>query len=196
MPAYPTFPPDTRADEGHRLAFGPAAPITDALESKAEDCPPRGAGTGVVCLDHVLPSSSVTSHPILRSRGRGGCPKSGDQGQDFNICPDTATLASLGIARHGQIGNGSYPPRAAIHSPSRPSIALDPIGRSVELVLSTLLGHSASHSERLFLPHFGHCLAPAQMAQGGAALDWHGGSHSPTAVERGRGICWGRHWRA
>jgi hypothetical protein len=87
----------------------------------------------VVCLDHVLLSSSVTSHPILRSRGRGW----GDQGQDFNICRDRATLASVGVARHGKIGNGSYPPRAAIHSPSRPSIALDPIGRSVELVLST-----------------------------------------------------------
>src|SRR6266852_1077282 len=32
--------------------------------------------------------------------------------------------------------SGSLPPRAAIRSPSRPSIALDPIGRSVELVLS------------------------------------------------------------
>jgi hypothetical protein len=52
----------------------------------------------------------------------------------------------------GQIGEWRISTRAAIRSPSRPSIALDPIGRSVELVLSTLLGHSASHSERLFLP--------------------------------------------
>jgi len=66
----------------------------------------------MVCLDHVLPSSSVTSHPILRSRGRGW----GDQGQDFNICRDTATLASVGVARHGQIGNGSYPPPSCDNS--------------------------------------------------------------------------------
>src|SRR5208282_4209045 len=38
----------------------------------------------------------------------------------------------------GQIGNVAFPPRAAIRSLSRPSIALDPIGHSVELVLSTL----------------------------------------------------------
>ena len=51
-PAYPTFPPDSRADEGHRLAFGPAAqsasPITDALASKAEDWPPNAGSEGMV----------------------------------------------------------------------------------------------------------------------------------------------------
>src|SRR5882762_5887374 len=69
MPAYPTFLPDSRADGGHRLAFGPAArsasPITDALESTAEDCPPRGVGTGwfalITCcrrrLSPLIPSS-------------------------------------------------------------------------------------------------------------------------------------------
>jgi hypothetical protein len=49
MPAYPTYPPASPADEGHRLALGLAAqsasPITGARESKAEDCPPRGGTT-------------------------------------------------------------------------------------------------------------------------------------------------------
>src|SRR6476646_4785565 len=38
-------------------------------------------------------------------------------------------------------GEGAESPRAAIRSPSRPPIALDPIGRSVELALSTQCGH-------------------------------------------------------
>jgi hypothetical protein len=57
--------------------------------------------------------------------------------------------------------------------------------------------NSAVAREWLFLPHSGDCLAPAHTAQGGkAALDWHGRSHSTIGAERGRGIRWGRHWRA
>jgi len=42
--------------------------------------------------------------------------------------------------RHGN-ADGNRRPRAAIRSPSKPPIALDPIGRSVELALSTQCGH-------------------------------------------------------
>jgi hypothetical protein len=44
-------------------------------------------------------------------------------------------------------------------------------GLAPERVSSTLLGHSASHSERLFLPHSGHCPseAPGVVATGTAA---------------------------
>ena len=80
MAGLPDIPPDSRADEGHRLAFGPAAqsasPITDALGSKAEDWPPRDAGTGRfplnTCrrrrLSPLIPSSGDAGVGGARSR--------------------------------------------------------------------------------------------------------------------------------
>jgi hypothetical protein len=80
MPIHPTFLSDACADEGHRLAFGPPAqsgsPITDALESKAEDCLPRGTGTGwfapITCcrrrLSPLIPSFGHAGAAGARSR--------------------------------------------------------------------------------------------------------------------------------
>src|SRR5260370_41383074 len=90
MAGLPDIPPDSRADEGHRLAFGPAAqsasPITDALGPKAEDWPPRDAG----------------SHPPV-TRGR-VVPEVGRSGQDLNICRDTANSTRVGGRDRGQSG--------------------------------------------------------------------------------------------
>src|SRR5260370_34772078 len=90
---FPDIPPDARADEGHRLAVGPAArsasPITDAQGSKAEDWPPRDAG----------------SHPPV-TRGR-VVPEVGRSGQDLNICRDTATSTRVGGRDMGKSGTAA-----------------------------------------------------------------------------------------
>ena len=45
----------------------------------------------------------------------------------------------------------------------------------------------------LFMPHSGHCLAPAHTAQRGeAVLDWHGGSHSLQERSEEEAFCWGQ----
>jgi hypothetical protein len=55
-----------------------------------------------------------------------------------------------------------FPPREAIRGPARPSIAFDPSER----LKPTLLGHSASYSERLFLPQSGRSRRAATIVSG------------------------------
>src|ERR1019366_7013642 len=93
--------PDSRADEGHRLAFGLAAqsasPITDALGSKAEDCPPRGAGTGRFAFIKTQLCRRRRSHLIPSSghAGAGGARNWAISDRiSLNICRGTATSAS------------------------------------------------------------------------------------------------------
>jgi hypothetical protein len=61
-------------------------------------------------------------------------------------------LSGDGLSLHPHRTNRKYPerPRVPLYQ-DRPS-------HSLEGPHPTLLAHSASHSERLFLPHFGHCL--------------------------------------
>jgi hypothetical protein len=120
MPIHPTFLSDARADEGHRLAFGPAAqsgsPITDALESKAEDCLPRGTGTGwfapITCCRRRL-------SPLIPSFGHAGAAGARSRAIRERI----STSAETRLPRRGRGRDMGKSGTAAIHPPQPLNLA-------------------------------------------------------------------------
>ena len=110
--------------------------------------------------------ASHLSHPPVMSGARGTRRRAIS---DRDVWPNDRFLG-IGIPR-GQIGNEGSPPGEpfVVHLDHRPpSIPSQPLK-------PTLLGHSASHSERLFLPHSSHSSQRSRLSQSGGHRDEHEG---------------------
>jgi hypothetical protein len=144
-PAYPTLLPDYRVDEGHCLAFGPAAQSAhpDARGSKSRGLPASRCRNWVVCLDQgapVLPSSSVTSDPILRSRGRGDIRVAQQPVQDFGA------FRLSNIVREHPLAGGLRQEGGAIPAPHFAARDLDLDDRAPSCLPHTEQRKRAAHS--------------------------------------------------